>query len=248
MGLDGIIHPVAYFSDTVKPSQKGWAPTTKEAFALLLTVQLRIENNVLTKSDRPVIPPSMRKFVTCKIHGTGHLGTDKTYLLLKQRFYWPNMFEYVKQYVASCIICQQVKCDTRPPEAPIFSMVIPDAQMQFISIDMPTDAEGYLYILLTGDTFSKFIQAVPLRDQTAPSIGQAFATNWLYIHGNPQFLLSDQGSNVDWEMVQTFSSNFGIEKRRSSPYHCAGFAERNIRNIRELLRAALLDQNRSQAN
>ena len=34
MGLDGIIYPVAYFSDTVQPSQKGWALTTKEAFVL----------------------------------------------------------------------------------------------------------------------------------------------------------------------------------------------------------------------
>ena len=49
--------------------------------------QLRIENNVLTKSGRPVIPPSMRKFITCQIHGTGHLGTDKTYSFLKQQFY-----------------------------------------------------------------------------------------------------------------------------------------------------------------
>ena len=161
------------------------------------------------------------------------------------------MFDSVQQYVTSCKTCQLVKCDTRPPKAPIIPMVIPDAPMQFISIGiayMPKDTDGYQYILLIGDNFSKFIQTVPLRDQTAPSIVRAFATNWLYIHGNPLYILSDQGSNVDGETMHTFCDHFGIKKRRSSPYHSAGngFAERNIRNVREILRAALLEQNLSQ--
>ena len=38
-GADGMLHPVAYSSDTVKKSQKNWAPTTKEAFAPILAVR-----------------------------------------------------------------------------------------------------------------------------------------------------------------------------------------------------------------
>ena len=38
-GTDGILHSIGYFSDSVKTSQKGWAPTTKEAFALVLAVR-----------------------------------------------------------------------------------------------------------------------------------------------------------------------------------------------------------------
>ena len=38
-GSDNFMHPVAYFSDSVKASQKGWAPTTKEAFTLVLAVR-----------------------------------------------------------------------------------------------------------------------------------------------------------------------------------------------------------------
>ena len=39
MGVDSQLHPVGYFSDAVQPSQKAWAPTTKEAFALVLAVR-----------------------------------------------------------------------------------------------------------------------------------------------------------------------------------------------------------------
>ena len=39
-GSDGRLRPVGYFSDSVKPSQKSWAPTTKEAFTLILAMRL----------------------------------------------------------------------------------------------------------------------------------------------------------------------------------------------------------------
>ena len=123
--------------------------------------------------------------------------------------------------------------------------------MQFISLDiayMPNNNDGFKYMLLIGDMFSKYIQGIPLRDQSASSIVRAFECGWLYIHGNPLYVLSDQGSNVDGDTMRTFCSTFGIEKRRSSAYHSAGngFAERNIRSVREMLRAVLLEQNLAQ--
>ena len=38
-GPDSLLHPVGYFSDAVQKSQKNWAPTTKEAFAMVLAVR-----------------------------------------------------------------------------------------------------------------------------------------------------------------------------------------------------------------
>ena len=136
-------------------------------------------------------------------------------------------------------ICQKVNWDTQPAKAPLLTMFIPNAHMQFIAMDiayMPLDNEGYQYVLVIGDIFSKFIQAIPMRDQKAKTVLEAFSHNWLYTHGNPYNLLSDQGSNVDGEMVREFCNTFGIEKRRSSAYHSQGngFAERNIRNIKDI--------------
>ena len=372
-GRDDILHPVGYYSDAVKASQNSWAPTTKEAFALVLAVrhwyvylagtefvlnsdhnplvylrsqkdprgkfsrwileleeynyvvkyvpgvknvkadalsrnegasadqpqsrfedriyaalddrdrfleqllqeqdldpvirsakncvlsgvkitegrlkrvqsQLRVEDGILSKSGRPVIPAPLRRFVTSHLHETGHYGIDRTYALLVERFYWPGMYGYTENFVNSCKTCQQTKCDTRPPKAPLLPMLIPSAPMEFISIDiayMPVDTDGYRYILLAGDVFSKYIHAIPLRDQTAPSIIRSFENSWVFTHGNPLYLLSDQGSNVDGDTVRQFCETLGIEKRRSSPFHSQGngFAERNIRSVREILRAALL--------
>ena len=187
-----------------------------------------------------------------ELHNTNHFGVEKTYSLVQDRFFWPNMFKFVSMFVGNCETCQKTKCDTSPPKAPLLPMVIPSAPMQFVSLDiahMPTDSDGYRYMLLVGDIFSKYIDAIPLRDQTAKSVVNAFSSNWLYIHGNPYYLSSDQGSNVDGDVVRSFCDEFGIEKRRSSAYHSQGngFAERNIRSVKDMLRAALLHRNLDQS-
>ena len=208
-------------------------------------LQLRICDGILTKSGRPIIPPSLRKLIVTEYHNVAHFGTNKVYSLLKDRYYWPSMYNYIKSFSQGCETCQKTKLTTSPPKAPLVSMFIPKAPMQFISIDLaylPKDDMGYQYFLLIGDIFSKFVQAVPLKDQTAPTIVDALLRNWIYLHGSPFYLLSDQGTNVDGEVMAAICNKLGIEKRRSSAYHSQGngFAERNIRTVKDLLRAALL--------
>lgn len=71
-----------------------------------------------------------------------------------------------------------------------------------------------------------------------------------YIHGVPFYLLSDQGSNVDGDVMRSVCGTLGIEKRRSSAYHCGGngFAERNICSVEDMLRAVLIHQRLQQSN
>ena len=214
--------------------------------------QLRIENGILTKSGRPIVPASLRKFIVNKMHQSSHFGTDKTYGLVKDRFFWPNMYSFVRNFVSHCLICQQTKCNSFPPKAPLLPMASPEAPMQFISIDiafMPKDHHGFQYFLLIGDIFSKYIHAVPLKDQTAPVIADALLSHWIYHHGTPYFMLSDQGSNVDGDVIKEICNILGIEKRRSSAYHSQGngFAERNIRSVKEMLRSVLLQRKAQQS-
>ena len=202
--------------------------------------QLRIESNVLTKSGRPVLPASMCHFVTLSIHETAHFGTNKTYVLLKERFYWPNMYKFIHHFVNTCSICQRTKCDTLAPKAPMLPLRNPEVPMEFVSIEIavvPPDDSGFKYILLVGDLFSKYIEAVPMKDQSAATVCSAFRESWIFKHESPYFLLSDHGSNVDGNLIHELCNTFKIEKRRSSAYHSqgSGFAERSIGNIREVL-------------
>ena len=208
--------------------------------------QLRIENGILTKSGRPIVPPSMRRYVYDKYHQMNHFATEKMYQLLQKRFYWPNMYSFIQNEVSSCVTCSQCKADSPTAKAPLVPLREPQSPMEFIALDiayMPTDVNGHSYILLIGDVFSKYIEAVPLKDQTAVSIKLALWEQWLTRYSYPQFLLTDQGSNVDGEVMNELCTNFNIEKRRTSGYHSQGngFAERNIRTVKELFQTLLLE-------
>ena len=101
-------------------------------------------------------------------------------------------------------------------------MLVPKAPMQLVSLDiayLQKDVNGYQYMLLIGDTFYKFIQAVPLKGQTAPEIFDAFLRNWVCLHGTPSYLSTDQGLDVDGTLMKDICNTLGIEKRRSSAYH-----------------------------
>ena len=158
-------------------------------------------------------------------HSNAHFGTDKTYELVKERYFWPSMYKYIKTFVTSCSACGATKCDTAPGKAPLLPLAIPEALMQFISIDIatrPVDDDSYRYFLLIGDIFSKFIDTAPLIDHTATSVLNALSTRWILVHGAPLYLLSDQGSNVDGSLIRAICDAFGIEKRRSLAYHSQG--------------------------
>ena len=123
-------------------------------------------------------------------------------------------------------------------------MGVPIAPMQFISIDigyLPKDNQGYQYILI-GDIFSKLVQVIPLKDQTAPVVIDALLTSWLFIHGKPLYLLSDQGSSVDGQVICNVCDKLAIKKCCSSAYHSQGngFAERHICIFKDVLQAVFL--------
>ena len=123
--------------------------------------------------------------------------------------------------------------------------------MQLVSIDLAAltqDDSGHRYILLMGDVFSKYIEAEPLQNQSAKEVVNALFRSWILRYGCPSYLLSDQESNVDGQIIKELCETFSIQKRRSSAYHSLGngFAESNIRNIREVFRSTLLDSGTQQ--
>ena len=49
--------------------------------------QLRVEDGLLKKSSRLVVPASLRTYNLGEVHNPNHFGGDKTYALLQSRFY-----------------------------------------------------------------------------------------------------------------------------------------------------------------
>ena len=92
-----------------------------------------------------------------------HFGADKNYSLLKDHYYWPSIYNYAKSLSQCCETCQKTKCITSPPKAPLVPMFIPNAPMQFISIDivyLPKEINGYQLVFALKASESKAIRCV----------------------------------------------------------------------------------------
>ena len=60
--------------------------------------------------------------------------------------------------------------------------------------------------------FFQIRPTVPVKDQTAPVITDALLKHKIFIHGTPFYLLTDQGSNVDGDIVKSICNQFKIKK------------------------------------
>ena len=87
---------------------------------------------------------------------SGHLGTDATFQRLKDKYYWPQMYKDIKEYVATCDNCQRFGRPTRTePLHPI-----PVGQpFERIGIDivgpLPRTSRGNRYIVVAVDYLTK---------------------------------------------------------------------------------------------
>lgn len=88
----------------------------------------------------------------------GHGGIQKTYKVVSELFYWPNMKHDIEEWVKHCRECQQVKCSTEKKQGALQPLPIPSRPWQHITMDFITGlpkSQGYSSILVIIDWFTK---------------------------------------------------------------------------------------------
>ena len=92
------------------------------------------------------------------------------------------------------------------------------APRKTVAMDVGTlqrSASGYRYFLVVVDVFSRYVEFIPMKNQTADSVLQGLMSGWVYSHGLPEILITDQARNMDGEAMRHFCSDFNVKKRRS---------------------------------
>ena len=67
---------------------------------------------VLVKSGKILVLDSLKHQITKDYHETNHLATAHTCNAIKEKYYWPNMKDYVEKFCNMCDVCLK----TKPPE------------------------------------------------------------------------------------------------------------------------------------
>ena len=195
----------------------------------------------------PLILASLRQSILQQVHdapGAGHLGVDKALEKARQLGYWVSMYEDVVKHCQECASCQQAKLPS-PSKAPLVNVPI-SRPWQMVAVDVlavPPSFNNNRYLLVIQDYFTKWVEAIPLPDQTTTRITnalvQVFST-----YGMPEILHSDQGKNFESTLLQQTLATFGIHRSRTTAYHPEGdgMVERFNRSLLQMLRVYVADQ------
>jgi hypothetical protein len=170
-------------------------------------------------------------------HPTGaHLGVDKVFEKIRSQYYWPQMFEAIKDYIRSCDRCQRRGRHRIP--GPLHPIPVGEPFSK-IGIDivgpLPITTKGNRYIVVTTDYFTKWPEAEAISEATGKRVAEFIYQTIICRHGCPKQLLSDRGTHFRNEVVDALLRKFEIQHLLSTPYHpqTNGLVERFNRTLCE---------------
>ncbi|WVZ89355.1 hypothetical protein U9M48_035775 [Paspalum notatum var. saurae] len=130
------------------------------------------DQGVLWFKGRLVVPRDMelRKKILDEAHTsmfTMHLGSNKMYKDLEQRFWWTRMKWEIAKYVSKCDVCQKVKADHLKPAEMLQPLAVPPWKWEDIHIDfivgLPRTQKGYDSIWVIIKRLTKSAHFIPVK-------------------------------------------------------------------------------------
>ncbi|XP_051138113.1 uncharacterized protein LOC127256251 [Andrographis paniculata] len=83
----------------------------------------------------------------------------------------------------------------------------------------PTSSKQHSFILVATDYFTKWVEAVPLKNATQKEVIEFVLNHIVYRFGIPHTLTTDQGLKFTGEKSVEFLDEFNIKLHHSSPYY-----------------------------
>lgn len=193
--------------------------------------EIFLHENVLLKSDRIIVPSSLRKKMLLLIH-QGHLGATSCITRAKTALFWTGMADDIIKFVSNCSICQS-SLPNKPLE-PLLLRPIPERLWQIVATDI--FQIGSQHFLLIVDSYSGFTDYTKLSTLSSMTVIEALK-NWFAVHGIPDFLDSDGGPQYASAEFRKFATEWSFTHRTSSPHYprSNGLAERNVATIKNIL-------------
>jgi transposase InsO family protein len=214
------------------------------------------EDNLLKCVDRILVPEqeSIRSQLLETYHDCptgGHWGRDKTLDLIRRRFTWPGIAEDVREYVATCPVCQGKAVHRHKQYGQLEPLPIPtdlwNSPFKEISLDwitgLPTSTrqgQEYNSILIIICRVTKYALFLPTQeDATAVDFAELFFEHVECQFGTPRSTVTDRDSRITSDFWREVCEIQMIKRRLSTAYHpqTDGQSEALNRIIEDYLRA-----------
>ena len=192
---------------------------------------LSVENGIILKGERIVIPRAMRKSVKASLHA-GHLGFDSMMRRARDLIFWPGLTAEVKQLADSCDTCRRHA--SQPQREPLMQHSKGNRPWQKVGVDLFTCA-GRCY-LITVDYWSNFFEIDYLPTYTAVTVIHKLKAHFAR-YGIPEQIMSDNGPPFSSEPFREFCRSWGVQCITSSPGYSQsnGMAESAVKAAKRLL-------------
>ena len=196
-----------------------------------------------------VVPVELREKIVKDIHegaAGGHLGQDKTLYRLKERFYWPGHYNDVRDWCQTCATCSSRKSSTHSSKSPL-GTISASYPTQIMAVDLvgplPESLKGNCYIMVVGDYFSRWMEAIPIPNQEASTVAEKLVDEVFLRFSAPEQLHSDHGRQFESQLVSEVCKLLHVHKARTTPYHPQGdgLVERFNRTMLSMLATCTKD-------
>ena len=150
----------------------------------------------------------------------GHLGIEKVFEKIRENYYWPQMFEDIRNYIKGCDSCQR---RGKPSKKTLLHPIPVGKPFEKIGIDfvgpLPLTNNGNKYIIVATDYLTKWPEASAKPAADAKTVVEFIYENIICRHGCPKYILSDRGSHFRNKVVDGLMNKFEIKHLLSTPYH-----------------------------
>jgi hypothetical protein len=197
------------------------------------------------KAERLLAVPRVHRAQLLKVahdarYGGGHFDYERTYAKIRRHFVWPKLARDVKEYCDTCDTCQRRNASRRL-RGPLEPVQIPTRKWDQIGMDMvgplPETPSGNKCVMVVVDYLSRYPEAVPLPNQEATTIAQAFVNKIVSRWGVPKIIITDQGSNFTGNVLSIVYKMLGIRRNATTPNHpqSDGLVERFNRTLKSTI-------------
>ncbi|UYV82749.1 K02A2.6-like [Cordylochernes scorpioides] len=216
--------------------EHGWPDKKKMSQTLLsywhVKDELGVQNGLLMRGCRLVIPASMKLEILDKLHA-GHFGITKTRLRARETEWWPVISEEIAETVRKCSVCIQEAVSKHEPLIPTN---FPSRPWQKIGMDLfKFENKWYLVVI---DYYSRFPEMIQL-DRLTASVVVRSCKSIFARHGIPETVVSDNGTQFGAAReFANFARQYGFTHVTSSPRfpQSNGMAEAGVKIAKLILK------------
>ena len=175
----------------------------------------------------------------------GHLAYNNTLHKIASRYYWDNMTKDIMEYVTKCHRCQ--KYGKKSLNEELYPVPVSTKPFDRIALDVKhvqASRAGYRYIVAAIDYLTKYVEARPIRFQTASEISLFLYEEIICRHGCPTIIVSDNGKPFVSKLLQQVCRTYSIIHKTTTPYNpqSNGLIERFNRTLGQILQKRSMEE------